>query len=291
MNNNNSKLLNGGLDMKVTKIESRKDDYIDLSLTKGYINEYLFEDHYINIHISDVEPIDYLYRRMFEERYLRRKYDKYDISNIPENGNMVMKLSVSEAIAFVKAALPPVFKGREKELYNSYDALEESLATFLDGGDSQYEYMSLFRKYTGLNYFETKTDYDFNRMNMLRKFNPSGPIVDFMVFTEPLKEIYDGIEGDELEDYEGSLYREPTGVAVHLMFNCIKKSELSLIYKMIEESRYYYLNGLCTIKILNIFHNEFGGYYVELFVDNYDSDVLKTLQDIFVSTYKPILSN
>ena len=63
------------------------------------------------------------------------------------------------------------------------------------------------------------------------------------------------------------------------------------IYKMIEESRYYYLNGLCTIKILNIFHNEFGGYYVELFVDNYDSDVLKTLQDIFVSTYKPILSN
>ena len=44
MNNNNSKLLNGGLDMKVTKIESRKDDYIDLSLKKGYINEYLFED-------------------------------------------------------------------------------------------------------------------------------------------------------------------------------------------------------------------------------------------------------
>lgn len=282
MDNYKSKLLNGGLDMKITKIEKyglNNEEYIEKALSLGMMNDYLFERAFFKVYISDVEPIDYLYRIMYEDVYLRRDYVR---SSIPdENNNMVMFLSVSEAISFIKAALPPVFKPREKEAICSIDAIIETLLALLEEGQKQFEYMSLFRKYTGFNYFETKTNYSFERMKLIRQFNPVRPVVDIMVSTKSFDDLYDGIMGDE-----GSLYR-PTGCTLHLMFNCIRKSELNIVYDILRQGT---LNDNCVVKILNISHVEFAGYYVELYVENYDSEICKTINDIYKITYKPILN-
>ena len=288
MNNNNSKLLNGGLDMKITKIDCPHNEFIDLSLSKGIINDFAYDDTIFTIHIEDVEPIDFLYRRMYEELYLKRDCC-YTCSKIPENGKMELRISLSEAIAFIKSALPPVFKPREKEAYESINDVKETLLALLDGGDSQYEYMTLFKKCLGLNYFETKTEYNRERMQLLRQFESTAPVVDVIVSPLSSEELYEGIEGDELEDYEGSLYREITGVNLHFMFNCMRKSELELIYKIIKEADYYYLNKCCQVHILNIFHEEFGGYYVEMYIENFDSEICKTLYEIYQKSYKKIL--
>ena len=274
--------------MKITKIECPKNAFADNSLKKGIINDYLFEKKFFEVYVEEVLPIEFLYRRMYEELYLKRDY-WYECSKLPENGKMKLLLSVSEAILFIKSALPPVFKPREKEAIESIDAIKETLMALLTG-KAQYDYIDLFKRNTGLNYFETKTNYDTNRIGVIRKFNSIRPVVDVIITPISYNDLYDGIEGEEDEDAEGDLYREPTLVNLHVMFNCIKKSELELIYKIIDESNYYYLNKLCQVHILNIFHSEFNGYYVEMYIENFDSEICKTLHEIYRMSYKTILN-
>ena len=274
--------------MKITKIECPKNTFVDNSLKKGIINDYLFEKKFFEVHVEEVLPIEFLYRRMYEELYLKRDY-WYECSKLPENGKMKLVLSVSEAILFIKAALPPVFKPREKEAIESIDAIKETLMALLTG-KAQYDYIDLFKRNTGLNYFETKTNYDTNRIGVIRKFNSIRPVVDVIITPISYNDLYDGIEGEEKDDWEGDLYREPTLVNLHVMFNCIKKAELELIYKIIDESNYYYLNKVCQVHILNIFHSEFTGYYVEMYIENFDSEICKTLHEIYRMSYKTILN-
>ena len=277
--------------MRVTKIKFRgaiHEGFVDFTLSKGIMNDYLFDNLHFDIYIEDVEPIDFLYRIMYEQLYLKRTNCKYDMSSM-EGKTMKMTITLSEAILFIKAALPPVFKPREKEAYQSINDIKETLLALLEEGDSQIEYMSVFKHNTGLSPFETKTNYDFKRMELMRQFNPTEPLVDVLVCSKDYDEIYDGIEGDELEDYEGSLYREPTGADLHCVFNCIRKTELDLILKIIDESHYYYLNQLCNVGILNIFKRDFSGYFVEFYIENFDSDVVKTLYEIYKRSYKQIL--
>lgn len=277
--------------MRVTKIKFRgatHEGFVDFTLSKGIMNDYLFDDLYFDIYIEDVEPIDFLYRIMYEQLYLKRTNCKYDMSSM-EGKTMKMTITLSEAILFIKAALPPVFKPREKEAYQSINDIKETLLALLEEGDSQIEYLNVFKHNTGLSPFETKTDYDFKRMELMRQFNPTEPLIDVLVCSKDYGEIYDGIEGDELEDYEGSLYREPTGADLHCVFNCMRKTELDLMLKIIDESHYYYLNQLCNVGILNIFKRDFSGYFVEFYIENFDSDVVKTLHEIYKRSYKQIL--
>ena len=291
MININSKLLNGGLDMKVTKIEIPSDihnrDYINLTLSKNIINDYLFEKSFIKVCLSDVEPIEFLYRIMYEELYLKREY-KSSKSSI-KGKSMEMLLSLSEAIFIIRETIPPIFKHREKEAYQSLEDIRDTLSAIFEGIEPDSRTMNIFKKHTGLTIFQTHTNYDFNRMKLLREFNLTHPLVDIFLSPVSVNELYDGIEGKELEDSEGSLYRESTGVDLHAVFNCIKKSELNDVINMIHEADYYYLFESCKIHILNIFTREFEGYFVELYIANFDSAVCKTLNETFRITYKDIL--
>lgn len=285
--------------MKVTKINLPKgpcNEYINGSLGKKLYNDYLFEKTFFEVVIEDVDPMSYLYRKMYETVYLRRYYT--ETSYVPENGIMEMKLSISEAIAFIKNVTPPAFQSRVEELFNSISSIEDSLKLFLVEEHSELDYhVGLFRKCTGLNYFETQSNYSFDRVKLLRSHNPSEPIVDFIHFDNifdpgnvSLSEIYDGdVYGKESEDWnDGTLYRESTNVNVHLMFNCLRSKELEIVYDILTYSKNLPVN-VPDVHILNVFKSDQYGYFVELFVEDYDCDSCNTIQTLFKSTYKGIL--
>lgn len=285
--------------MKVTKIIPPTElcnEYINGSLEKKLCNDYLFERIFFTIVIEAVDPMSYLYRKMYETIYLRRHYT--ETTNVPEDGIMEMKLSISEAISFIKMATPPKFQPRVEELFNSISSIEDSLKLFLVEEHSELDYhVGLFRKCTGLNYFETQSNYPLDRVKLLRSYNPSSPIVDFIHFDnifEPgnvsLSEIYDGeVYSKEVEDWnDGTLYRESTNVNVHLMFNCLRSKELELVYDILVFNKNIHLN-VSNVHILNVFKSNQYGYFVELFVEDYDCDSCDTIQTLFKSTYKGIL--
>lgn len=278
--------------MRVIDIHPPKSKWINLCLEKGMMNDQLYETNYFVLELEDIEPIEFLYRRMFETRYLRRKH--YNVTPIPENGKTHLQISISEAISFVKAATPPIFQDKVKELYNSLESLSNSLKLYLMEENAELEFhLSLFKRHIGLNQFETVYDYDFNRTNLLRKNIPISymPITDFMVFNADINDIYNGdILGDTHEDEDGSVLREATGVNVHLMYNCIKKKDLEFVYAILNDVETRFSYWPTEIHILNIFHTEFGGYFVEIYVEDYDSGVCESLESIFKSTYKKILN-
>lgn len=277
--------------MKVVNIKPIENQYINLCLEKGVMNDYLYESTFFTLELEDVEPIDFLYRRMFETMFLRRRV--YDISIVPSNGKMVLNLSIAEAISFVQAVVPPVFKPRVGELYNSLSSLHESLKMFLvEESDELVFRISLFKKHIGLNQFDTKYDYDFNRLSVIRKFvqDPNQPIVDFMVFNVDLNDVYNGdVIPDSYDTDEGDIVRGTTDVNIHFMFNCIKKRDLEFVYNIFYDIETFHRYGSTQIKILNVFKTEFSGYCVEMYVENYDSGTCYVLEEIFKSSYKGIL--
>lgn len=273
--------------MKVINITPcRQDEFVDMCLSKGIINDILTEDIFIIIEIEGVEPVDYLYRRMFEQVFLRRS--SYQKTLPPENGKLQLQISLSEAITFLNIIVPPVFRNRVKELYTSINGIVESLKTFLleDPSDLGFN-VSTFIKHVGLNQFETKSDYDTKTLKILRQRIPSDPIVHFMVYNKSFGDLYNGdVYGDELENSEGSLFREGTGCQVHCMINCIRKADLSVVCNILRDTEYYY--GITKATVLNVIHSEAFGWCVELYIDEYDCGVCKTLQKLFKDTYKTL---
>lgn len=258
------------------------DDMVEFTLKKGLTNNELFESNMFEVHIMDYEPIDFIYRLLFEERFLRRK-DPWLLSEINRSGEIEMKLSISEAIEFIKAATPPVFQSRVRELFTSIDSIHDMLNHYLIEKTGQLPFhISLFQKYTGCQYFETISNYDTSRVNALRKlYSPSEPIVDFVVSSHDLNVIYDS---DESESYHS---KDTTMIGIHVVFNCIKRREMNLVCDMIKDRP---LGFPTKIHILNAFHSEGNGYFVEFYIENYKPGFYKPLQQLFKSTYKSILN-
>lgn len=253
--------------MKVLEITYPKDDYIDISLSKGVMNDFLYEQIFFTINIEDVNVLDFLYRSMYEGIYLRQsKHSLYDI-----NRSMItLKISVSEAINFVKSACPPIFKHREYELYNSLESLKESLSTFIEGRTNQYDYISLFKKCIGLNYFETTSSYNVARSDLLRPMCGKNPLIDIIVSKVPIHDLYD------------ENHNKPN--KMHFMYNCLRKSDLMYLCEMISE----FVDKGVFWKILNISYVEFKGYFVEIFVDNYYHCNCNKTRELFIDTYNKL---
>ena len=258
--------------MKVTKIDAPHElDKLNSELSKGFINDELFRTNMFTIYIEDLQPIDMLYRRMYEERYLN--LDKINRSYFGKDRGAV-NITIGEAMFFINKVTPPLIKSRYKNITDSIETITDLLTHFLIETQEQSSYyISEFQKIIGLNYFETQFSYDINRNTMLRKFNPSEPIIDMMVC-----------------DYFNDLYHESHNIDneeinVHVMYNCLRRKDLGIIHNSIslEVPRY------SKISLLNIFNIDFKGYFVDLYIQNYNYSDMKTIQSLFKSTYKNLM--
>lgn len=248
---------------------------LNAELSMRYVNDELFRSNFFKICIRCVEPIDVLYRRMYEERYLR--LPRKDLSKF--NNEMqyyMLNITVGEAIYFVNKVIPPILKRK----YG--DSQTESIEMILDlmkhflmesTGQEGY-YQSELKKAIGFNYFETSNSYDLHRNRMLRKFNPNGSIIDVMV-CDCISDLYH--ENPDILD---------TKHDIHVMFNFLKKNNLQQIIDIINNCEKSDVN---KIYILNIFKTEFEGYFVDMYIENYKFNLAPDIQKIFKASYRKFI--
>ena len=238
--------------------------YTKLLLEKNIENDDVFESIFINITIQDDRPINFLYRLLWEHRYLRRKYTNY--CSYKNEGNIyTLQLSVSEAKEFIRQVLPPAFKDRIHEAYNSLDILIETLRIFLLEGDKND--LSIFCKTVAWNPFETYMTYDKNRMKMLRKFHPTGLIVDIEAATCDFGKLYND-DVDETDEY------------VQVMFSCHTQNDLLQILIDV-------FNTNLELKLLTVYSDD-DGYFIECSISNL-LDMSDEFIELIQKTYKPLM--
>lgn len=248
----------------------RRDETILTMLLKKHLNnDDVFENSTIDIVTRIENPFDYIYRKLWETMYLRR--DMSIISRKSTNGMYIIKMSFAEAISYIHAVTPPVFQPRVDELTESVDIICDILKHYLIEKNDQLQYhLSIFKKLMHIEYFETHTNYDINRTDILRKYSSSGIIIDVEVCDCSFNDMYNG--------------NVSSPISVMVMVNCNTKKEISEIIDIIER------NDSKKWRIINAFKNDDIGYFIECFTRSYDSESSKLVQEIITKTYKPIMT-
>ena len=249
----------------VSNVDTFKKQFIEQLLKKNIENDAIFENTFINIDIEEDRPINFLYRLLWEHRYLRRKNND-SMSYKDSESTYTLRLSISEAKQYIQRVLPPIFKDRIHEAYNSLESLVETLRVFLKEGDAND--LLIFQKVICWNPFETYMTYDKNRMKMLRKFHPTGLIVDVEVSTCDFNKLYN----DDV--YETDQY-------VQVMFSCHTQKQLQqLINDVIDQD--------IDLKLLTVFSDN-DGYFIEFSIGDITSPIPKELVTLIQTTYKPLV--
>lgn len=261
-------------------------------LRKHINNDAIFDTCYIGVSISIDQPEDFFYRNLWETVYLR--YPSSSIRFNREN-HIDTRITVGEAISFINAVTPPLFKNKTKELISSVDEIVESLETYLMTNDDQLEYnLSVFRKYIHLERFrENITEYNFARMKALREFHPNGIIIDVEATNVPYTDICKGIPMPQRDVVDTSSTTIPH---VQLMVNCHTKEELTELANRISYKT-------SAWRVIDFFEDPEMGYFIEIFSKHYvtsdsiypDPDYYDTCDDFFRNiikeTYKPLMKD
>lgn len=145
--------------MKITDITQEfisdsDHDFIDRLLESHIHNNHVFEKTYLVLHVSEIDHItDYLYRRYWEESYLRRDMSVFKSWNLSYE-DIVM--SIDECLQFIELALPPVLKPRIGEIQSVNQIIEIMNELLISNGDNDMlSYISVLKKVLHLQPFDT----------------------------------------------------------------------------------------------------------------------------------------
>ena len=112
--------------------------------------------------------IDFLYRRLYEDTYLKQnKQSYYDASS-----NMLeMAFSISDAMGYIYKATPPILQSQIPEAIVFIASIKGLLEQLLIDDNSGFliTYHSYFKNYTKLEYFETNWVHDDTAIDMIRQ--------------------------------------------------------------------------------------------------------------------------
>ena len=258
--------------MKVTHIY--KPEYtspmLDEILTKHIGNDVLFENTFFKIVIDYASPVDYLYRKLWETVYLRRKTNRICTTD-PNSGMYVLQMSIGEAMTYIREVTPPMFRPQLEEQFISIDVIHDMLTHYLieESGQSEY-HISVFRKVMGLQPFETQTQYDFKRTRALRQFNPtSRVIVDVEASDIPVADIMNDSNGYDTK-YDNSLCQ--------CMLSCLSPADVTRTIRVLDHF---------SVSILNVFSTKDKMVYVEFMCD--DVTHFDTLIQLIKFSYEKII--
>ena len=258
--------------MKITHIY--KPEYtspmLDEILTKNIGNDVLFENTFFKIVIDYASPVDYLYRKLWETVYLRRKTNRICTTD-PNSGMYVLQMSIGEAMTYIREVTPPVFRSQLEEQFVSIDVIHDMLTHYLieESGQSEY-HISVFRKVMGLQPFETQTQYDFKRTHALRQFNPTSRIiVDVEASDIPVTDIVNDSNGYD-PTYDNSLCQ--------CMLSCLSPNDITQVIRILDHF---------SVSILNVFSTKDKMVYVEFMCD--DITHFNALIELIKLSYEKII--
>lgn len=257
--------------MKVLEVSSNENlkAFCDYTLQKSIVNDYLFDNFNYKIVIKLEDMTDFLYRLLWETTYMRyTDGTKYDI----KNDLIYMKLSLSEALTFIKQNTPPILQKYIPESIKSVDSIKEILQQFLidDYSGVLSYYLSRFKQHTKLCHFDTIMNYDKSRIKMLRQyFKINGVISDILVYNKPINDIING-----------SLDPSETDTKMHIMFHTKNRKDLKEFLLTIDEIQRY--EGL--IKVINI-NKDDEELFIETYIDGYNKKMIM-FNNIIQKTYK-----
>lgn len=145
--------------------------FIDCLLKRQVFNDVLFEEYWFPIKIQLDSISQWLYRKLWEEVYLRR-VRRYH----PNGTEITMNCSLSECIQFIQAATPPRLQDQLPASLTSTKAIYDLMKLFLmeDNSGQQDYYLSLFRRIMHLEPFETAWKPNIQQMKTVRKKFPTG---------------------------------------------------------------------------------------------------------------------
>lgn len=207
--------------MKVLKIEFEDYyhvDFINGLLQRGIFNDHLFECVWYTITVELDSCIQFLYRRMWESVYLRKGYSHFDI----KSDKMRLTISLSEALQFIHTATPPRLKHLIPESTKSIKDITTLLKQFLmdDNSGQLITYISIFKKITHLEQFETVWDYDTKSIDVLREYgeNPNGLVCSVVHCSGSIETIINDERSTPL---------------IQVLFHCQNEGQLKMLIKLI----------------------------------------------------------
>ena len=251
--------------------KSTLNDIIHHLLKKDIKNDKVLESCYFDIVIKNINPLHYLYRKLWEGMYLRRgctATSKY----VSQDDSYIIKISLAEAIEYINMVTPPLFRSRAKEQVVSVDSIHDMLCHYLMDENDQLSYhLSVFEKCMSIRVFETNNTYNTERINILKQYKQSGIIVDVEACSCPFNEIYTG-------EFNNQHHVHPQ---VQLMLYCRTSNDIDKAVRMINNDWY----------VLNIFIDDNHNCFIDCFTYIYYPGINEELQQTIIDTYKPIFKN
>lgn len=253
-------------------------DVINMTLEKGIINDYLFDNYFFHIRVELDKPIDFIYRRLWEAIYLRtKKYSIYD-----KNSKLfTIKMSLSEAMQFINAATPPILQYLIKDSTNSLSSIIDVLDQFLidDNSGHLQTYHSIFKRLMHLEPFDTKWEYDTTHAEILRKHNPVGLVGALLTSNHSICDI---MSHDKLDS-----------LTVHVLFHCQNDTQLNRLIDIIQRNAIDSDNGYTYITnqfiILNINRITNGETYIMAYSPDCSNSV--SFRQLISTTYSEFYNN
>lgn len=141
--------------MKIVKIEPHDSIPVcDMLLSNKYYSDALFDMWFIDVTV-DIEdnPMAPFYRKLWEDVYIKTASP---ITRFNDANQLVVGITVSEAIGFIYKATPPRFQKSIEESHKSIDDIIKSLNTFLTGDNSYIAFSDMFFEHAHLKKFDTK---------------------------------------------------------------------------------------------------------------------------------------
>lgn len=260
--------------MNIEKITycTKEDLFLDLTLGMNALNDFALNRNFIKIRVMDPDPLNFIYRRFFEDVYLHRSSENIS-KHIKERTYDIM-ISVGEAVNIIKELVPPVFKHRVHEIYATTESLVETLEYYLtdiDTGTLDMQ-INIFKKCIGWKPFETVSTYDKSRMDTVRSktIEPgeSGGSIDLYAVRGDFKDVFEGNSDADIE--------------MQCVFAFDYKRYLYELIDILDQNN--------SIKICNVFTPDGAKYTcVEFYIEHYDYTDNPKLHDMIHDSYTKIL--
>ena len=128
----------------------------------------MFFISFFDISILIDRPVDFLYRRIWECVYIKRGCSTRTTVN---DCIINLRLSLSEAIQYIYTVTPPRLQCLIKDSIKSIDDITQLLHQFLidDNEGQSITYLSMFKKLTHLESFDTSWNHDTTCIDVIRQ--------------------------------------------------------------------------------------------------------------------------
>ena len=246
--------------MKILKIDDKKitglnRKMVNSLLNRGMFNDYVMDHQFIEMTVEPDNPIDCMYRQMWETIYTHLGYSSYNY----KTKQMTLTISLSEAVQFIHNATPPRLKHLVKDALKSIDDIMTLLKQYLmdDNGGHQITYLSMFKKIMRVEPYETVWEYDTTPILVLRQQGNPNNLVGAIIGTSV--SVKDLITNDDVHD-----------IPLQMLFHYQNDGQLNALFRIISN----FNKDICfqEMYVLNIKQDDEGGRYIMMYSPRFSNN-------------------